>query len=158
MDNMTPARRIIQQLAAYPPGQAGEIQVTEAGVDLWMRVTDWDRLGCLLDSLEMRSAQALPLLFDPFRIAQRVTYLGEPLQVIEMVKGGGQALVRSAPPCMRDGSVSFFEMILNRQRELSLRRYAVDAECGQRKGVPAPLTRHTLERLVVDLLDLASSR
>jgi hypothetical protein len=112
----------------------------------------------LLEALEVRSVHGIPLPFDPTRIAQRMTYLGEPLEVIEMVNEGEWALLRSAPPCANEESVSFFEILLDRHRELSLRRYAVDRKCGERRSIPAPLTRHTVERLVVDLVDLASHR
>jgi hypothetical protein len=153
---MTRIEGIIQQLATHPTGCAGEIQLSAGDLTVRLHLADWDRLGCLLESLDVQSAQGAPLVFDPIRITERVTYLGETLEVIEVISGAGWALLRSAPPCTRDGTVSFFEMILDRQHGLSLTRYAVDRERGERTRVSAPLTRHALERLLADLLELAS--
>jgi hypothetical protein len=52
--------------------------------------------------------------------------------------------------------VSFFEMALDGPEGLSLTRLAYDRVLGQRSPVPVCLTRDTLERLLADLVDLAS--
>ena len=156
---MTRIEHIIAQLATHPLGRSGEIRVADGGLEVRLEVADWDRLGCLLEAVEVRSARGVPLVCDPTRVAETVSYLGETLQVIEAVNDEGRALLRSVPPSTGSGSVSFFEMALDRLSGVwSLRRYAADRQTGERRRVAAPLTRHVVERLVVDLMDLAAER
>jgi len=127
------------------------------GLQVRLKLADWDRLGCLLERLEMKHAQGGSLGLDPARIAKKVTYLGEALAVIEAEEDGKKAILRSAPP-RRDGEVvCFFEMVLDRSEGLSLVRYAYDRVRGERLTVPAPLTISALERLLADLMVLAEN-
>jgi hypothetical protein len=137
------------------PDPDGEFQARVDGLRVRLQLADWDRLGCLLERLEITEAQGGFLRLDPARIEAKVTYLGEPLAVIEAEEHGKKTILRSAPP-RRDGEeVSFFEMVLDRSEGLSLVRYAFDRVRGERFTVPAPLTVSTLDRLLTDLMALA---
>ena len=152
---MKPAEHIISQMRRSLSEPDGEIQATVGGLRVRLKLADWDRLGCLLERLEIKHAQQGFLGLDPARIAEKVTYLGEALAVIEAEEDGKKAILRSAPPS-RDGEVVyFFEMVLDRSEGLSLVRYACDRARGDRLAVPAPLTISTLDRLLTDLLALA---
>lgn len=154
---MKPVEYIISQILEDLPGPDGEIQAMVGGLQVGLKLADRDRLGCLLGGLEIKHAQGGPLGLDPVRIAQKVTYLGEALAVIEAEEDGKKAILRSAPP-RRDGEiVSFFEMVLDRAEGLSLVRYAYDRLRGERLIVPAPLTISTLDRLLTDLMALAEN-
>lgn len=121
-----------------------------------LKLTDWDRLGCLLQKLEMRCTNGHPFRLDPVHIEKEVTYLGEPLRIIELEKYAGKAILRSFPPRTENGTVFFFEMVLDRSDGLSLTRLAYDRRLGNRSAIPAPFTRDTLERLLTDLIQLAT--
>ncbi len=147
---------IRRQLEQAPSGGCEDVQIIERDLQVQLRLADWDRLGCLLERLEVRRIGGLPLRLTPVSIEKRVTYLEEGLRVIETEEARGRVLLRSAPPTMSDGKSMFFEIILDRSKGLSLARYAYDRERGERSPVAAPLSRHTLVRLVDDLLALNS--
>ena len=154
---MKPAEHIISQIPRVLSGPAGEIQAMVGDLQVRLKLADRDRLGCLLEKLEIKHAQGNPLGLDPTRIAGKVTYLGEALAVIEVEGSGKKAILRSAPP-RKDGElISFFEMVLDRSEGLSLVRYAYDGVRGERLTVSAPLTMSTLVRLLTDLMDLVEN-
>ena len=154
---MRPAEQIISQMRKDLPRPDGEIDAMVGDLRVRLKLADWDRLGCLLERLEIRQAQGGSFGLDPARIEAKVTYLGETLALIEAEEGGKKAILRSAPP-RRDGEeVCFFEMVLDRSEGLSLVRYAYDCGRRERSAVPAPLTISTLDRLLTDLLSLAEN-
>ncbi len=154
---MTRTQRIMVQLDAWPSGRAGDIRVVDGGLEALLTVSDWDRLGCLLDSVALRRAGGAPLALSAHRVAATITYLGEPIQVVEVARNDDKALLRSAPPCVDQEEASFFEVVLDRSRGLSLTRHAAHRQSGERRKVPAALTRHAVARLLADLMDLATA-
>ena len=152
---MTLAKRITNQLHRIPSGQAVEIQTVEGNLRIEVKFSDWDRLGYLLNRIDVEHSQGDPLAFDPGRIEDQVTYLGERLEIIETEGNLGRSILRSAPPRIDGEVISFFEMVLDRAKGLSLVRYEYDRHRRERTLVPSHLTRDTLERLLVDLIQLA---
>lgn len=151
---MGPASQVMARLREGPDG-AGEIRAADGELQVCLKVSDWDRLGCLLDRLEITSAAGARLAFDAERLAATVTYLGEKFRVIE-TEPGRTAVLRSEAPGSQEGRVAFFEMVVDRTRGLVLTRQAFERGVGERAVVPATLTRQALERLVADLLGLLS--
>ncbi|MFB3819137.1 MAG: hypothetical protein ACE147_15845 [Candidatus Methylomirabilales bacterium] len=151
---MAHAQQVRERLHAGPD-RAGEIRAAAGDLQLRLQVSDWDRLGCLLDRLEVTAARGGRLRFDAERLAATVTYLGEKLRVIE-TEPGRTALLRSEPPAPQAGQTAFFEMVADRARGLVLTRQAFDPGTGERRRVAAALTRQALERLAEDLLALLS--
>jgi len=154
---MAKAEHIISQLQKGPFGQAGEIFAEDGDLEVRVQLADWDRLGCRLEKLEMKGTQGHSLKFDPIRLEKELTYLGEPLRIVELEKHRGKAILRSFPPRRENGTVSFFEMVLDGPEGVSLTRLAYDRHLGQRSPVPVSLTRDTLDRLLGDLVNLASN-
>ena len=151
---MAKAEHIISQLQKGPFGQAGEILAEDGDLEVRVQLADWDRLGCRLEKLEMKSTQGHSLKLDPIRLEKELTYLGEPLRIVELEKHCGKAILRSFPPRRENGTVSFFEMVLDNPEGFSLTRQAYDRLLGQRCAVPVSFTRDTLERLLTDLMQL----
>lgn len=151
---MASAEHIIEQLQNGPSGQAEEILAADGDVQVRLQLADRDRLGCLVEKLEMKGTNGHPLELDPVRIEKEMTYLGEPLRIIEMEKYFGKAILRSFPPRMENGTVSFFEVVINRSNGLSLTRQAYDRHLRKRSPIPIAFTRETLERLLADLVYL----
>lgn len=143
---------IIDQLQKWPAGGAGEFLATDSYLEVRIQLADWDRLGCVLEKLEMKCGDGHFLKLDPVRIEKEITYLGEPLKIIELEKHCGRALLRSFPPRTENGSLSFFELVIDRTEGLSLKRLAYDRILGKRSPTPVPLTRDTLIRLLGDLV------
>lgn len=154
---MTLAKRIHDQLELAPLHQKSEIRAHDDRIRVELSIADCGRLGCLLNRLELRQNMGQPLIMNPSLISERVTYLGERLELIEREGKEGSAVLRSSPP-RKDGVViSFFEMILHGNKVLTLSRYEYDPDEGERTSVPATLTHETLKRLVNDLINLAGS-
>lgn len=86
------------------------------------------------------------------RIAARVTYLMEPLAIIEADAMGGQVLLRSGKPTPRAGKRSYYEVRLRKAGNLTLARVAYDDATRTRQDVPCQFTKEVLERLTDDLV------
>jgi hypothetical protein len=146
---------ISQQLQQAPLDQASLIQASDGEMRMEVKLADWNRLGCLLDALNLQKCHSGKLNLHPSQIVGRITYLGERLETLENEGEAGRAILRSNPP-RRDGDViSFFEVILYPGKDISLVRYKYDPRVGERVHVSVPLSRDTLERLMRDLIELA---
>ena len=86
------------------------------------------------------------------RIAARVTYLMEPLVVLELDEKEFQVELRSKTPTPRDGRRSYYELVLSCDGSAVLERVAFKEADRKRETVPFQLTREVLERLVNDLV------
>ena len=151
------AKRINDQLQSASPDQPVEIRASDENLQVDVKLADCGRLGCLLDSLQLEHTREGRLLVDPVQIAEKITYLEERLEIIESEGEAGRIILRSAPPRTDNQSTSFFEMVLDRSTKWSLVRYKYDPQTRKRRSVSAPLSRDTLERLIGDLVELASA-
>ncbi len=150
------AENIMDQIRKSASEPNREIVASDGRLQVRVQLADWDRLGCLLEKLEIQPTQCCSLKIDPLWIEQEIRYLGEPLKIIELEKYQGRALLRSFPPRRENGTVHFFELIIDPREGLSLNRLSYDRSLGSRTQTPIPLTRETLERLLEDLVNLAS--
>ena len=155
---MSLTKRINEQLQKAPPDQAVAIGASEGKLRLELKLADSSRLGCLLDRLHLEHAEGGQLAVDPAQIVERMTYLGERLEIIETEGEKGMTILRSTPPRVDGEVISFYEMVLEESTRLSLVRYKYDPETEERTPMPAPLTRDTLERLISDLIELGRGK
>ena len=146
-------KRIYDQIQRAPSDQASEILGFDEKLRMRVKLADSDRLGCLLNELNLEQTQG-HLVPDPGQIERQISYLGEKLKVIESEDNEGRTILRSYPPRVDGEVISFFEMAINRSKGLSLARYKYDPNIGKRVSVSAPLSRDTLERLISDLIEL----
>jgi hypothetical protein len=114
-------------------------------------------VGVSFDALEFSkddagdlSSQALRAWGD--RLAARLTYLMEPLVVLEVDAEAGEAELRSQAPTPRGDRRSYYEVRLRREGSLHLRRVAFDEQARRRQTVPCQMTLEVLERLADDLV------
>ncbi len=155
---MSLKKRINEQLQKAPPDQAVAVGASEGKLRLEVKLADSSRLGCLLDSLQLEHTEGDPLGVDPVQVVERITYLGERLEIIESEGNEGMTILRSTPPRVDGEVVSFYELVLDRSTRLSLVRYKHDPRTKKRTPMPAPLTRDSLERLISDLIELAGGK
>lgn len=123
----------------------GESQVITA------TISQWSPLAVGLETLrvEGRPLQC-PLEDVAAQLAQKLSYLNEPIRVFEIDTLSAEAQLRSKPPkTLREG-VEYFEVWLGRGGNLSLTRYRNSAD-GPRTATPFTLTLETLIRVVDDL-------
>jgi hypothetical protein len=121
-----------------------------------LHLTALDGVGLAFSSLEFATSsrgewtsQALNEWGN--RLASRVTYLMEPLKVIEVDAGGGEVQLRSQSPTAKDAARGYYEMRLFRDGTLRMQRFSFDEATRQRRQSPCQLTREVLERLADDI-------
>jgi hypothetical protein len=148
-------KQINEQLQKAPADQALKVKASDEKLRVEVKLADSSRLGCLLDSLQIEHAKDGQLEVDPVQVVERITYLGERLEIIESEGEEGLSILRSAPPRVDGEVISFYEMVLDRSTRLSLVRYKHDPKTEERTPMPAPLTRDALERLIGDLIEMA---
>lgn len=123
-----------------------------------------ERLACqvLSVSLEVPTPYSSPAPPDPpdlggraslrqraQRLESAISYLEEPLQLVEFDSQTGHVMLRSAPPRRLGAQRLYFELVAG-PRRIQLQRWTVQTAT-PRAAIPATLTRETLDRLVADL-------
>jgi hypothetical protein len=86
------------------------------------------------------------------RLAGRVTYLMEPLVVLEHDVDQGEVELRSQSPTPRAQQRAYYEVRLNRAGTLRLARVTFDDAARQRRAADCQMTREVLERLTDDIV------
>jgi len=89
------------------------------------------------------------------RVASRLTYLMEPLSILEADPVGGEVVLRSQSPTPRDGRRSYYEAHLRKTGVLRFDRVTYDEAARKRRPVSCKFTNEVLERLVDDLVATA---
>lgn len=87
------------------------------------------------------------------RLASRITYLMEPLAVLEADPVGGEVVLRSKAPTVRNGRRSYYEIHLRKSGLLRFDRVAFDEATRSRHQASCQFTNEVLERLVDDLVE-----
>jgi hypothetical protein len=82
-------------------------------------------------------------------LAERLTYLMEPIRPIEIDADACVAQLRSSPPQRDDDGRSYYELTVRRGGEIALARYRKESGT-PRQQIPATVTREVLLRLVDD--------
>jgi hypothetical protein len=123
---------------------------------LTLHLTALDSVGVALAPLEFNTTSRAEWSSDELkawgeRIAGRVTYLMEPLKVLEIDAAGGELQIRSQSPTQRADQSVYYEVRLYRQGNLRMERFAFDQATRRRHATPCQLTREVLERLADDL-------
>lgn len=133
------------------------VAVEDGPRHLEMDLTSLDSVGLAFSSLQFAtrdrgewSSEALREWGD--RLAGRVTYLMEPLKVLEVDAQGGEVQLRSESPTARDEQRAFYEVRLYRSGALKMERRTYDAASRRRQSTPCRLTREVLERLGDDIV------
>jgi hypothetical protein len=86
------------------------------------------------------------------RIAARVTYLMEPLVVLEHDPVVGAVEIRSHAPTARGDRRAFYEIRIGRAGTLRFARVAFDETTRRRGAIDCMMTREVLERLCDDIV------
>jgi len=86
------------------------------------------------------------------RIAARVTYLMEPLVVLEQDALAGDVEIRSHAPSSRGDRRAYYEIRIGGAGGLRFARVAFDESTRRRGAVDCMMTREVLERLIDDII------
>jgi hypothetical protein len=115
---------------------------------------DQDRIGCLLDQLEIKPLNDTRLLVDPALAAKTLAHLDGGLAVMESEGPGQRAVLKSALPRTVGSTIQFFELVIDPRSGMVLRRCVYDYGSGERGTLPFAMTRENLYSLVNDLKEL----
>jgi hypothetical protein len=149
---------LLEKLARWRPDGRQVLDVNDPDSQWALAVTAdaADIVGCRLWELTLRRTGNAPLNTDLKKraeaVAARVTGLMEPLRVIEVDEPRGVALVRSASPTVRGEIVSYYELLLNADQSITMRRFeGPHGEEKRRLQIAFALTGDSLAKLVSDL-------
>lgn len=149
------SRKIAAAVDASP--EPGPLAVADGPHRLALDLVEAGPVGVAFDALDFAatdrpdwSTDALKSWGD--RLAAKLTYLMEPLVVLEVDAVGGEVELRSESPSSRAALRSYYEVRLRRAGTLRLARVAYDTEARRRHPIPCQVTREALERLADDLV------
>jgi hypothetical protein len=122
-------------------------------------ISAFDKLGFLVNRIEIRAHKASPLLLEKQAelLRNQITYLEEFI-LIEHDRTNALLLLRSRVPQRLGNTLSYYEILLKGGHQLSFGRYEFDQATGRRRLVPANLARQTFGRFLVDFERLFSHR
>lgn len=152
---MSLSRKIVAAVDALPGG-AGDAIAEDGPHRLALRVAEAGPVGLACDGLNFATAArpewpAADLRAWGDRLAARVTYLMEPLAVLEADATAGEVVLRSHRPTPRNGRRAYYEVRLGRAGTAQFGRVAFDDGDRRRRPAACQLTREVLERLADDL-------
>jgi hypothetical protein len=151
---MTLHAQLKQQLDHLGDGGPVTLSLSAPPRDLHCELVERTRLAVSLDSLrlsttELAAATAADLERISAALAQRLTYLMEPISPVELDAEGCVVQLRSNPPQRDDDGHAYYELTVHKGGELRLRRYRKDPQT-VRTPIPTTVTREVLLRLVDD--------
>jgi len=156
---MSLSRKIVAALDAQSASDAlpATLAVEDDATRLTLFLTANGPVGLAFSALDFAAAtrpewspEALRTWAD--RLAARLTYLMEPLVVLEHDRAGGEVELRSQSPTPRADQRAYYEVRLNREGALRLTRIAVDDATRNRRPIDCQMTREAFERLTDDLV------
>lgn len=136
--------------AARPLG----VNVAANSARVETEVRAYDTLAVALNHLDVWGDSATATVRLAQAISQTISYLWEPLAMIERDLDMDRVEMRSAPPLVEDGDIEFYHGELTRHAEgvhfhlVRLRQTDGDR---RRTQIPVTLTHATLRRLIDDL-------
>lgn len=149
----TIAKNVADRLRQHIGQGTGSVSAQGDGVAVSVDVEQSERYAAGVRGLQVTPAQPSP---DVRRVAEqiveRVTALGDPLQIVECDAPGGQAIVRSAEPETDADGVIYWEADV-RQDGTALHRYRKDHSQPDREVVTEPLPHGTVGKIAEQLAD-----
>jgi len=155
---MTLQKQFQQELTQLGSGGAAMVAVSESPRQLTCDIVERNSLAVSFNQLrlattELASADAAKLERIGKVLAERLTYLMEPIAPIEIDAEACVVQLRSNPPQRDDDGRSYFELMVRRGGEIALVRYRKE-NGGARQQIAATVTREVLLRLAGDFCEV----
>jgi hypothetical protein len=134
----------------------GLLQVQTPGGRIEADLVGVDAIGCAFQTLAYTTDKLANSTLDELKgisqaLTARLTYLLEPIGLVEADADRCSVQLRSSPPQKNDDGTSYYELMVRRGGHITLSRYS--KQSGQlRQIVPAQVTREVLGRLADDFL------
>jgi hypothetical protein len=153
---------IEQELNRLGAAGGGTLSVAAPHGQLRSMLSSVDPLAVAFELFEFSSARLAQM--DPAqltsvadRLASKLTYLLEPLRVIEVDGDAGAVQMRSHPPHQQERLARYYEVLVQRSGSISLVRY--ERRPGQpRAAILAAVTREVFHRLADDFAQAVVSQ
>jgi len=151
-----------QELTNLGSGAAATVAVEDSPRHLTCDIVERNALAVSFNQLqlattELAAASATDLERIGKALADRLTYLMEPIAPIEIDAQSCVVQLRSNPPQRDDDGRSYFELLVRRGGEIALARYHKE-NGNARRQITATVTREVLLRLVGDFCAVLDSR
>jgi hypothetical protein len=154
---MSLKQQVQQALLNWPPfaGECRLLDAQEGGTRLQCRITALDRLACAFEQLQVHRPELAGASLDRLkqvadRLSARLTYLLEPIRILEADAEQCVVQLRSSPPDREAEAAFYYELLVRADGTLSLTRYAKHPGT-PRQVTPAQVTHEVLLKLVADL-------
>ena len=154
---MNLASDIDRELDRIQSAGAGQFHLPAPSGTLRADLSSVDRIGCEFDELSLESpalqgADTRRLEKIASKLAAKLTYLLEPLRILEIDDQARVVQMRSVPPSRQGNLRSYYEVQVREGGAVALRRF--EAERGKpRRQVAAHVTREVFRRLADDLAE-----
>lgn len=147
----------VRKIAALGGRVSGAVHVDAASLHLTAEVLIADQLSCLIHELSIRATEGQIYSTDELRVkaddlCQRLSYLLEPIRVLEVDAAEGVVQARSHPPERQPERIRYYELRFATPSTLKLHRFEKRTDQGQRQQIPLQLTYELLEKLIDDLV------
>ena len=134
-----------------------DVAIEESGHRLVLHLTASGPVGLAFESFDFTAAPNrdwTPSQSKAWgdRVAARVTYLMEPLVVLEQDGLAGDVAIRSHAPTARGERRAYYEIQISGGGRLHFARAAFDESIRRRHKVDCMMTREVLERLIDDTI------
>lgn len=155
---MTPGKTILQYLNDSCVKQEGKTKSFSHKLeDLTFRleVKDFDKFSFMIGTLQVerfRDVDSNALVEQTEFLKKHLTYLLENIETFELDEPNLKALLRSNIPHKDESSLSYFEIIIEGGKKISLERVVFHKEGKQRESVPFHVTTEVLERTIDDFV------
>src|SRR5688500_12322399 len=120
-----------------------------------------DAIGCTFQTLGYSTDKLAQATLEQLKeisqsLTSRLTYLLEPIGLVEADADRCSIQLRSSPPQKGDDGTSYYELMVRRGGDITLSRYS--KKTGQlRQIIPANVTREVLGRLADDFIQAVES-
>ena len=144
----------LSRLQSPDRGPAREMVIRDDLGTFEARLVSVETIGCVFESAAFRCRSQSDVSIDELRrlstsLAERLTYLLEPIRLFEADEKLREVQLRSTPPTTSERAVSYYELIV-RPGEVAICRYE-KPDGAARRIEPAGVTREVLHRLATDL-------
>lgn len=134
----------------------GLLQVDAEGGRIEADLLAVDAIGCSFQTLGYSTAKLADATLDDLKnisesLTSRLTYLLEPIGVVEVDRDRAAVQLRSNPPQKGEDATSYYELMIRRGGDVTLSRYEKKSGL-MRQIVPAHITREVLQRLAEDFV------
>ncbi len=154
----TQTQNILSSLASFTSGKHA-LDLSESGQRLSADLVALDGLALAFDHVTLSSDALTTAPIEKLRtvadaLSRRLTYLLEPISPIEVDADQCVVQMRSNPPQRDDNGTRYYELLVRRGGELSLRRFQKQPG-GTREAISAHVTHEVFLRLVGDFGEAA---